>query len=103
MKPAPIPPHVLPLNNRVIIGGEHGTIAAEYVVERDDEYVVKLSTLIELDDDDLERMARSRLLWLTLHGGEIPWTLGIAVLGDDHPAVDVDPSVEQDDAGEVGR
>ena len=78
MRPIAIPDYIFPGETRAIIGGENGTEPAEYLVRQDDAGMIVVTTLVLVDDDEIEALAESKHLWLTLHGGELPWTIEVA-------------------------
>jgi hypothetical protein len=73
------------------MGGQRAVIGEPGDPTRDDvrpcEYVVTPSTLypgrptvsalIELDDDERAAIAAGARIWLTLDGGELPWSLTV--------------------------
>lgn len=88
MRPVPIPDHLRSRYQTAIIG-EPGMSPADDDAPSPVEYVVAPSTLypgrptfnalITLDDEDVARIAAgARLVWLTLDGAEVPWSLVLA-------------------------
>lgn len=84
MRPVPIPDGVAEaMGGRRVVIGEPGDPTREDV--RPCEYVVRpsalypgrpcVSALVELTDEDRRRLARGGHIWLTLDGGELPWSL----------------------------
>lgn len=87
MRPIPIPDAVA-----LTRGGSRQVIGEPGDPTRDDvrpcEYLVTqsalypdrpaVSALVELDDDDRAAIAAGARLWLTMDGGELPWSLEIA-------------------------
>lgn len=87
MRPIPIPDAVVNErggNRRVI--GEPGDPTrtdvrpCEYLVTASELYpgLPAVSALVELDDDDRAAIAAGARLWLTMEGGELPWSLEVA-------------------------
>jgi hypothetical protein len=86
MRPIPIPVGVPEQLGgiRAVLGVEESLRgdpldACEYVVRPSQLYPGRpcLSALVELDDQDRDRIARGGLIWLTLDGGEWPWRLDV--------------------------
>jgi hypothetical protein len=84
MRAVPIPDGVAEaMGGRRVVIGEPGDPTRDDV--RPCEYVVTasalypgrpvVSALVELDDDDRAAAAAGMPLWLTLDGGELPWSL----------------------------
>ena len=69
---------------RIIIGESDPTRddvrPCEYIVTPSVMYPGRpcVHALIELDDSDREALAAGAHVWLTLDGGELPWTLQVA-------------------------
>ena len=86
MRAIPIPDGVAEqLDGRRVVIGEHGDPTRTDI--RPCEYVVTLSklypgkpcvhALVDLDDGERDAIADGAKLWLTLDGGELPWSLTI--------------------------
>jgi hypothetical protein len=85
MRPLPIPDGVAEAmgGRRVVIGEPDPTRddvrPCEYVVTASKLYPGRpvVSALIEVSDEDRERIAKGARLWLHLDGGELPWALDV--------------------------
>lgn len=75
MRPIVIPDGWFPGERREIVGGENGTEPAEYVVESDPDYGMKVTTLVQLDSDEAAEVGATGYLFLTMFGGEMPWNI----------------------------
>lgn len=75
MRPVVMPDGWFPGGQRRIIGGEHGSEPAEYVVEPDDDYGIRVTTLVQVDPDEVTKIADSGYVLLTMWGGELPWNI----------------------------
>lgn len=42
-----------------------------------------ITALVDLDDDERAAIAAGAKLWLTLDGGELPWSLAVAAASDE--------------------
>lgn len=65
---------------KVTIGGENGTIPADYIVTKSLLYPGRCTyaVLIEFDERERRDIARGKLVWLCLEGAEVPWSLIVA-------------------------
>lgn len=85
MRPVPIPDGVADAmgGRRVVIGDDDPTRddvrPCEYVLTPSRIYPGRpcVSALVELDDQDRDRLAEGARIWLTIDGGEWPWTLTV--------------------------
>ncbi len=64
-----------PGGQRQIIGGENDSEPAEYVIEPDTDYGLKVTTLVQLEPIEIEQIAENGYLILTMWGGELPWSI----------------------------
>jgi hypothetical protein len=89
VRPVPIPDGVAEaMGGRRVVIGEPGDPTrtdvrpCEYVFTESTLYPGRpaVSALIVLDDADREAIAAGAGLWLTLDGGELPWSLRVAGL-----------------------
>lgn len=81
MKPIAIPEHVADAmgGQLVTIGGQPGedVTPCDYVVTASTLYPGRpaVHALVELNDDDRAKIAAGHGLWLTMDGGELPWSI----------------------------
>lgn len=83
--PVPIPDGVAEAmgGRRVVIGDDGDPTGAvrpcEYVLTASPNYPGKVSVhaLVELDAGERERIAAGARIWLSLDGGELPWSLEV--------------------------
>lgn len=87
MRPVPIPDGVPEaMGGQRLVIGEPGDPTredvrpCEYVVTRSELYPGRpcVWALVELDDEDREAIARGARIWLSMDGGELPWSLSVA-------------------------
>lgn len=85
-QPVPIPDGVAEtMGGRRVVSGEPGDPTrtdvrpCEYVVTESELYRGRpcVHALVALDDEDRRRIAGGARLWLTLDGGEVPWSLTV--------------------------
>lgn len=84
MRPIPIPDEIRAAGLRTVVIGESDPTRDDV---RPCEYIVGPSALyhgrrtftavVELDDNDRAAIAAGAHVWLTLDGGELPWTLQV--------------------------
>ena len=86
MRPLPIPDGVAEaLGGKRVVIGEPGDPTrddvrpCEYVVTASELYPGRpcVQTLVDLDDADRAAIADGARIWLTLDGGEVPWSLTV--------------------------
>lgn len=86
MRAVPIPDGVAEqMSGRRLVIGEPGDPTrtdvrpCEYVMTASELYPGRacVTALVELDDEDRRLLASGARIWLTLDGGELPWSLSV--------------------------
>lgn len=78
MRPVVMPDGWFPGSRRQIIGGENDTEPAEYVVMPDATHGIAVHTLVQLDPEEIQQIADTGYVFLSMFGGELPWNLSPA-------------------------